>query len=425
MPVSGRSCTVTFRIIGRQTRQLDRPYTAAFSRRSSSAGQSNRLVSGRSSVRIRPPALRAAGAPRRPPAGAVAARARHPRQQLGGRDLLGAERDGARPDPRRQVVVVALEAAARDPERRRRTRAVPRSRRRRPCGTSRSPRAGRAGSGGCGSTRTGIGPGTHLYRWVLNAAARSARMTRLRKLPGGKDEVRTSWLVALAVIGARRARERRRPRSAAPSPATTATRSRSTAGRAAVAAQHGRDGRTRTSTAADAVRGRPWRSIPPASPRETGTSFCWNTRFTNDDRTSSPTAATARTRCRSASSRDRDCTTADEHVNLQWTVGASVALGAPAGPAAHAPDTDSFSTITQQLDFTGNPGAITYEIKFAKGGVVQPDGSLSSPALKDGFLNRATGKVEIIGASEPGDYVVVARGRVRRLLHGVERAGRR
>jgi hypothetical protein len=95
-------------------------------------------------------------------------------------------------------------------------------------------------------------------------------------------------------------------------------------------------------------------------------------------------------------------------VNLQWTVAASVALVAPAGPLPTR-QAGSFSTIMQQLDFTANPGAISYEIKFAKGGVVQPDGSLSSPALKDGFLNRSTGKVEIIGASEPGDYVVVAR----------------
>ena len=100
--------------------------------------------------------------------------------------------------------------------------------------------------------------------------------------------------------------------------------------------------------------------------------------------------------------RDRDCKTPYSTINLQWTVGASVALGAPAGPLATR-QAGSFNTIMQQLDFTPNPGAVTYEIKFAKGGVVQPDGSLSSPALKDGFFNRATGKVEIIGASEPGD----------------------
>jgi len=42
---------------------------------------------------------------------------------------------------------------------------------------------------------------------------------------------------------------------------------------------------------------------------------------------------------------------------------------------------------------------------------VQADGSLSSPALKDGFFNSTTGKVELIGAREPGTYTIVARAR--------------
>ncbi len=105
---------------------------------------------------------------------------------------------------------------------------------------------------------------------------------------------------------------------------------------------------------------------------------------------------------------DTACKTAKNRVTLQWTVGAAVAVVAPAGPLPTR-QKGSFSTIMQQLDFVANPGAITHEIKFAKNGVVQPDGSLASPVLKDGFLNRTTGKVEIIGASEPGTYVVVAR----------------
>ena len=104
----------------------------------------------------------------------------------------------------------------------------------------------------------------------------------------------------------------------------------------------------------------------------------------------------------------KGCTgTKTPHV-YAWSVGAAVAVGQPAGPLLIR-QSNSFSTITQNLDFSGTPGASIYEIKFAKGGVIQPDGSISSPALQDGFLNRATGKVEIIGAREPGDYVVVAR----------------
>src|SRR3954447_15740256 len=55
--VSRTDGTATPPLIGRDPANLDLLHWA--SRRSSSAGQSNRLVSGRSSVRIRPPALAA------------------------------------------------------------------------------------------------------------------------------------------------------------------------------------------------------------------------------------------------------------------------------------------------------------------------------------------------------------------------------
>ena len=161
-------------------------------------------------------------------------------------------------------------------------------------------------------------------------------------------------------------------------------------------------------TAADAMS---WKAValdPAGVPAESGTSFCWDTRFTTDDRHLVSYRGNGTYTLQISLFNDRNCTQAKSTVNLQWTVAASVALVAPAG-ALPTRQAGSFSTITQQLDFTQNPGAVTYEIKFAKGGVVQPDGSLSSPALKDGFLNRGTGKVEIIGASEPGTYVVVAR----------------
>jgi hypothetical protein len=147
---------------------------------------------------------------------------------------------------------------------------------------------------------------------------------------------------------------------------------------------------------------------PAGVPAESGTTFCWNTRFTNEDRHLVSYRGNGTYTLQISLFNDTDCKTPKSTVNLTWTVGAAVALVAPPGPL-FTRAADSFSTAIQQLDFTQNPGAGTYEIKFAKGGVVQADGSISSPALKDGFLNRGTGKVEIIGASEPGDYVVVAR----------------
>jgi hypothetical protein len=108
---------------------------------------------------------------------------------------------------------------------------------------------------------------------------------------------------------------------------------------------------------------------------------------------------------------DNACTTGKKDVAYAWTVNAGVAISAPAAtmPTRAA---NSFTTITQQFNFVTNPGATGYEIKFAKGAVVLPDGSLSSPALKDGFLNSATGKVELIGASQPGTYTIVARAHI-------------
>jgi hypothetical protein len=163
----------------------------------------------------------------------------------------------------------------------------------------------------------------------------------------------------------------------------------------------------------DAADAASWKAValdPTGAPAESGTTFCWDTRFTNDDRHLVSFRGNGTYTLQISLYTDRGCAQGKGQVNLQWTVGASVALGVPAGPLPTR-QAGSFNTITQQLDFAPNPGAVTYEIKFAKGGVVQGDGSISSPALKDGFFNRATGKVEIIGASEPGDYVVVARGR--------------
>src|SRR5689334_4572913 len=56
---------------------------------------------------------------RNPTAGAVAARPGHPLEQPARGDLDGAERHRPLAHPRRQVVVISLEAVARDPELRR------------------------------------------------------------------------------------------------------------------------------------------------------------------------------------------------------------------------------------------------------------------------------------------------------------------
>ncbi|HEY6891192.1 MAG TPA: hypothetical protein VI300_25530 [Solirubrobacter sp.] len=107
---------------------------------------------------------------------------------------------------------------------------------------------------------------------------------------------------------------------------------------------------------------------------------------------------------------DTACKTGQKDVAYAWTVNAGVAISPPA-PTMLIRAANSFTTITQLFNFAGNPGAISYDIKYAKGATVLPDGSLSSPALKDGFVDSATGKVQLIGAREPGTYTIVARAR--------------
>jgi hypothetical protein len=103
------------------------------------------------------------------------------------------------------------------------------------------------------------------------------------------------------------------------------------------------------------------------------------------------------------------CTTGAKTFTYQWTVNASVAIGQPA-TALLTRAANSFSTTTQALDFAGNPGASGYEVKYALGGGVNPDGSVSGP-VKDAFVDSTTGKVQLLERT-PGTYVMVARARV-------------
>jgi hypothetical protein len=105
---------------------------------------------------------------------------------------------------------------------------------------------------------------------------------------------------------------------------------------------------------------------------------------------------------------DNNCATAPKAtIVYSWTVGASVALGQPTTAfLTRAPG--SFSTNTQSFDLAGNPGAVTYEIKYALGGTIAADGSVAGPAVKDAFRDSTTGKVQLIEHT-PGSYVMVAR----------------
>jgi len=64
-------------------------------------------------------------------------------------------------------------------------------------------------------------------------------------------------------------------------------------------------------------------------------------------------------------------------------------------------------TNTHLLDFGGNPGAQGYEVRFAKGGVLAPDGSISGPSTT--AIVDTSGKIRFWDFTGPGQYVMVAR----------------
>jgi hypothetical protein len=103
---------------------------------------------------------------------------------------------------------------------------------------------------------------------------------------------------------------------------------------------------------------------------------------------------------------DTTCAKAPREVRFAFNLAASVAIGQPPG-AGLTRRPGEFSLLKHELDFTPNPGAVTYEIQYAKGGVVGADGAIQGVS-QSAYLNRTTGKIEITSRL-PGDYVMVAR----------------
>jgi len=105
---------------------------------------------------------------------------------------------------------------------------------------------------------------------------------------------------------------------------------------------------------------------------------------------------------------DTSCATPAKTASYQFVIASSVALGQPAAPVLLTRAPNSFSTNTQTLDFAGNPGQSGYEIRYAKGAVLGPDGAISGPS-EQAYVDSATNKVQLIGLRDPGVYTVVAR----------------
>jgi hypothetical protein len=93
-------------------------------------------------------------------------------------------------------------------------------------------------------------------------------------------------------------------------------------------------------------------------------------------------------------------------VTATYNVGAGVALSAPPGKVLTR-QPNSVVSLDYNIPIALNPGALGYEVRIAKGGVLAPDGSISGPS-EELFVDKAAGTV---GArfQAPGSYLIVAR----------------
>lgn len=100
------------------------------------------------------------------------------------------------------------------------------------------------------------------------------------------------------------------------------------------------------------------------------------------------------------------CATATKEQRFQWVTSAALGITPPSGTKlTRRPN--SYSSITYHVPISLNPGASLYEVRYARGGVIGPDGGISGPA-SDGFLDRTTGLADL-RFSNPGRWVIVAR----------------
>jgi hypothetical protein len=100
------------------------------------------------------------------------------------------------------------------------------------------------------------------------------------------------------------------------------------------------------------------------------------------------------------------CGTVRRTQNFLYAINAGTSIASPTGTVMTRAK-NSFATITHKIPVALNPGAFIYEVRYARGGVIGPDGGISGPST-EAFLDRNTGLAD--GRfTEPGDYVMVAR----------------
>lgn len=105
-------------------------------------------------------------------------------------------------------------------------------------------------------------------------------------------------------------------------------------------------------------------------------------------------------------SNDTSCKTPTSTETYAFTVVGAVALAPPTGTFLLR-NPNSYTTNSYSQTVGLNPGASTYELRYAAGGVVGPDGAISGPS-DTGYVNQTTGIADL-RFKAPGTYTVVAR----------------
>jgi hypothetical protein len=100
------------------------------------------------------------------------------------------------------------------------------------------------------------------------------------------------------------------------------------------------------------------------------------------------------------------CTAGAQQSTYVFAINAGVVLGAPTGPVLTR-EPNSFSPIAHQVPVVRNPGALSHDIRYALGGVLAPDGSISGGSRQ--VLVDSTTSTASVRLDRPGSYLMVAR----------------
>lgn len=144
---------------------------------------------------------------------------------------------------------------------------------------------------------------------------------------------------------------------------------------------------------------------PAGTPVSTGTT-CSSTEFPSTENVGYQGNGAYRVVLKVTSSpEDSDCAQATE-TTLTFTINAFVTITPPGG-ALLSRDPGETSLNEWEVPLSLNPGAATYELRFALNATIGPDGGIVGES-KQGFINGSTGSAAVT-FPRPGRYTLVAR----------------